>query len=1039
MKKLLFITTALVAFGAGPAHADPISAAIGGWIASSFAVSAATALAIGQVIVGIGTSIISNALTKALAPKPEAGRQSYDVKFDVDLADDSPLTFCVGQFATAGKRKYLGSWGRETRFMTDVIEVSCLPQGFNGLWVDDERAEFVSGKLGAINASAPRNWIGRISDYNDGSIPAGWLEIGRPVTNYMDAGDEGTGYRIYLKWVDGNQTAADPLLVHLFGDDADYPWTADMIGTGKSYAIITTRYDDDTLQQYPKYLIEPAPIALYDPRKDSTVGGSGPHRWGDGSTHEATLNPAVIAYNIARGIYYGSEWVFGGKNMAAWRLPLDEWFAAMNECDATVSLSDGSTEPAYRCGMEIEVSTEPLSVMEELGKAANMRFAEVGGVLKPCVGLPGSSVFSITDEDILITEGQSFTPFSPVSDTFNALSATYPEPAEKWANKDAPEYVSVYWTAEDDGRYLPTSLSYSAVPFADQVQRLMRSQMEDYRRMRLHSFQLHPGAYALEPLDMITWDSARNGYQGKQFVVESVTKLPGMCVAVNLRESDPADYDWSTDFELPYTTVPPSNVIPWTQGITGWGAEAAMLTDAGGTDRRPAVRVWCDADSVGVSSVRIQISKTDSGVLFDLTRPYDEPYTWMVSDVAPATTYQVRGTLLSDLTPLSDWSDWISVTTGDIASDTAALAAKLDSLNTWIDETRDIRETLNDTIGEMQELASQGKVNLDSLETHLVVQMEDQAAEYRERIFVIAGEQQAMVLTMEELTATVGENSASITNAQQALVDQEQALANQQTYLQSFKDGNTAEGMFRLETMATPTGALSRLGFKVTATLDEAASARSAAFYMEAVAGGISRVIFQAGQFAFALPDGVTFPFYTSGNAVYIDNAVIANGSISSAQIENGSITNAKIANASITSAKIQEATIDTINIKPGAFTKQFITPVGEYIGDNTITWTTTSELNWEFPVVALGRAQVKVWSWDGGSGGAAYMSYRVFLNGTQVANGTVPNKNTTVQTVFEKNWQWDGGGNNTLTVQCRSTGNTGYIRTLIDVRGIVR
>lgn len=674
MKKLLLITTALVAFGAGPAHADFISAALA---ATSFmsAVFGGAALAVSSIVVAIGTSIVSSALKKALTPKASAGQQSYDVKFDVDLADDSPLTFCVGQFATAGKRKYLGSWGKETRFITDVIEVSCLPQGFNGLWVDDERAEFVSGRLGAINASADRSKIGSISDYNDGAIPAGWLQIGRPVTNYMDADDEGTGYRIYLKWVDGNQTAADPLLVHLFGDDADYPWTAEMIGTGKSYAIITTRYDDDTLTSYPSYLVEPAPIALYDPRKDSTVGGSGSHRWGNGGTHEATLNPAVIAYNIARGVYYGSEWVFGGKNMAAWRLPLAEWFAAMNECDAAVSLSDGSTEPAYRCGMEIEVSTEPLSVMEELGKAASMRFAEVGGMLKPCVGLPGSSVFSISDEDILITEGQSFTPFSPVSDTFNALSATYPEPAEKWANKDAPEYVSAYWTAEDDGRYLPTSLSYSAVPFADQVQRLMRSQMEDYRRMRLHTFQLHPGAYALEPLDMITWDSARNGYQGKQFVVESVTKLPGMCVAVNLRECDPADYDWSTDFELPYTTVPPINPIRWEQAIDGFAAVPTTIEDNNGVDRRPGILVSTLGGEVGVQQIRIQVrlnGQTEN--LHDVLRPYGSPFQWVIDGVLGATAYQVRGCLISDLGGVSRWSDWIYVLTDDILINTVDLA-----------------------------------------------------------------------------------------------------------------------------------------------------------------------------------------------------------------------------------------------------------------------------------------------------------------------------------------------------------------------------
>lgn len=89
----------------------------------------------------------------------------------------------------------------------------------------------------------------------------------------------------------------------------------------------------------------------------------------------------------------------------------------------------------------------------------------------------------------------------------------------------------------------------------------MRAQMQDYRRMRLHQFHLPPEAYALEPLvDMVSWSSARNGYDNKLFVVESVAPTPGMNVLVVLREVDPGDYDWSSDFELPSTVVPP--IVP---------------------------------------------------------------------------------------------------------------------------------------------------------------------------------------------------------------------------------------------------------------------------------------------------------------------------------------------------------------------------------------------------------------------------------------------------------------------------------------------
>lgn len=662
MKKLLLLSTALVAFGAAPAHAGPAAVA---WVAATLSVSATVATAIVSIGTAFASSLLASALQSTLGSKQ---KYSADVNFDITFGDDEPLTFIVGRYVTAGKRKYIGTWGKNHRYVTDVIEVSALPHAMlANIWVDDE--------LGTMLTTTDTDGTG--------------YTLGYPVTNYDDAGDDGAGHRIWVRWMDGTQTTADPMLVDLFGENEDYPWTTDMIGTGKSYAIVTTRFDDDTLTSYPNYLFEPSPLRMYDPRKDGSTGGNGSHRWGDRSTYESTANPAVIAYNIIRGIYFGDEWVFGGKNLAAWRLPRAEWVAAMNECDASVTLSGGGTERAYRCGAEITVDATAADVLEEIGKAGNMRFAEVGGRMKPLVGLPGTSVFSLTDADIVITEGQSFAPFYPISQTFNTLTATYPEPAEKWATKDAPEYQDSDSLTEDGDRYLPTSLTYGAAPFANQVQRLMRAQMRDYRRMRTHTFSLPPDAYALEPLDMVTWDSARNGYIGKQFIVESVTKAAGMNVAVSLREVDPSDYDWSTDFELPYTTVVPTNVIRWTQGISDWAAEAVTMRDNDGAGREVGIRVSCASGEVGIDRVRIQVRKSgDTNPTLDVIQAYDSPYQWTITGVAQATTYQVRGKLVSKNTAKSTWSSWITVTTDEINVTMARLAQdvldKFDELTNWI-------------------------------------------------------------------------------------------------------------------------------------------------------------------------------------------------------------------------------------------------------------------------------------------------------------------------------------------------------------------
>tara|TARA_B000000460_G_scaffold249681_1_gene232615 strand:- start:1393 stop:5682 length:4290 start_codon:yes stop_codon:yes gene_type:complete len=676
------IFAAAFSLAAAPAHAGPAVAAVASFLTPFL--GAATAGFAAQFVVGTGLQIIGGLLAKSRMDKPKV-----DVQTDLQVGDDLPLSFSVGEYATAGKRKYVKSWGKNNRYITQIIEFSGLPQGFGDIWVDDERATWRDGRVGAIPAASGPGGVGPMGDRATGDIPSGFLLVGDTLDNYRENGD-GDDPRIWVNSYDGMQADADPFMVWVAENDPDYPWGDAHIGIGKSYAIITTQYDSETLTQVPQFLIEPEALPLYDIRKDSTNGGSGAHRWGQSSTYEPTSNPAVIAYNIIRGIYFGSEWVFGGKNLAAWRLPQSEWIAAANTCDDPVTLAAGGSEPRYRCGMEITCDMQAADVLEEIGKAANMRFAEVGGRIKPMVDLPATVAFAITDDDIIITEGQSFKPFYPLSETYNAISATYPERAEKWTNRDAVEYIDAEATAEDGGRYLPTSMSYGAVPFRKQIRRLQRSQLRDFRRMRRHQFSLPPEVFGLEPgIDVVSWTSQRNGYVNKKFLVESVQRAPGMNVAVSLREVDPSDYDGSRDFEAPTPVIVPKNPVVVIQPIRGLAFVGVIIEDEDGNARRPAIRVTCDGDEVGVTEIQIQGRVLGKDTSIDTKRDFGGDHTWLLRDVLPATVYQCRARLLTNGRARPVWSLWYDVTTPDVRA-------------SWADFEQDLRDEIE---GALQDAA----------------------------------------------------------------------------------------------------------------------------------------------------------------------------------------------------------------------------------------------------------------------------------------------------------------------------------------------
>ena len=90
-----------------------------------------------------------------------------------------------------------------------------------------------------------------------------------------------------------------------------------MIGTGICYAILTFRFNRELFQAYPQCRFEMGGIKLYDPRSDTSVGGSGAQRWADLATWTASDNPMVMTYNIKRGITLPGLGIWGGDAVAA--------------------------------------------------------------------------------------------------------------------------------------------------------------------------------------------------------------------------------------------------------------------------------------------------------------------------------------------------------------------------------------------------------------------------------------------------------------------------------------------------------------------------------------------------------------------------------------------------------------------------------------------------------------------------------------------------------------------------------------------------
>lgn len=790
------------------ARADPVSAFILGFLLLDLT---ATNIAITTFIL---TSIVLTGVqyvVKALTPKPKTDilSQPGGTSGKLQTGGIVPRSFIVGQAMTAGSLAYANTYGAEAAIaaaaalgkttaavgntpndsFVQVIALSDIP---------------VTGLAGLFVNGVEVTW-------NPGATPT-FEGIAIPEFN-----KNGKDY-LFVRFYDGTQVAADAQLVQLFGSDPDRPYESTRIGTGVAYAVVTALVNQDLFPSFPQFKFVLDGVKLYDRRYDTSVGGSGSQRWADSSTWAFTSNPIVIKENILRGISFAGQWVYGAQTVSAAQLPSASWAAAANECDVAIDLVGGGTEPQFVAGGEIRFDVQPADTLDELNKADNGKLAEIGGVYKVRVGAAGAAVFSFTDADILSTEQQTFDPFPSLGQTVNAITAKYISPADGWTPKDAPPLYDATLEVADGGRRQAADINYSFVSSGTQVQRLMRGARNEHRAMRQHALPMPPDAFVLEPLDIVSWTSTRNGYIAKLFDIFSAEDLPNLNMGIAVREVDPNAYDWTpaTD-EQPISEGSIVIVRPPAQAVVDWNAIAwTIVSDTDGREL-PAIKLSWDFGSVDISGVRfeVRLASTSEAILTGETDRYSVGALIISANLIGNTAYQVRGQYIPTSVRDVAWSSWINVTTPDVRLSVAALdniiQAKIEQATTRVSE---YLKQLNDDLGLLslsvsdhlslihkrigQSLIAAGaqyqdnKATIDQvatvaadaneavaqLETDVATQFSDASSSIEQILLSISNINYSFAAVSSQVTAVFSEASARITSVSLVATSNTGALAS---------------------------------------------------------------------------------------------------------------------------------------------------------------------------------------------------------------------------------------------------------------------
>lgn len=533
------------ALAAGATAAGAVSAAT-----AALSAGVATTTTLASVAYG-ATALATSALLGMASDAVSGGRSAPGVQMRTASSALETRRIPCGKVWTGGRS--MGNpmcWGASNKHAETLIAIADVPIGgiqsfsvvsddnvtntYNGFFVNGYPASF------------------RQHDANKG------YEIEKTVNPHtrekVKSYLTGKSFKFHVKFYfgDDDQTVDTWLLNHFDSER----WDATAIGSGLAYARISAYYDSDIFDGLPSFNFYILGAKLYDPSKDTTVGGSGTHRWGDESTYEPTCNPAVIAYNIARGIYIrkyvNGVWtrvLYYGGGYEAGDLPLDYWITAIQNCDEEITDKDGTVSPRYTCSFEIDLTKPPRDYLSVCQTAMAGRIVSDRGQLLVYAGVAQTPVYTFGDSDLVVGAEQQYEAYLGLDALKNTVTAKFLSTQELFAQVDAPPRASDDDIAADGDIPLVDDMDLSMIQHGPTAQRVMEVTRQRHRAQGCAVRTLGAAGMNARTGEWVAGTS-RSWVGTKWFeIIKAVPDVMKLTVTLSLREVpyNLGDWDATTD------------------------------------------------------------------------------------------------------------------------------------------------------------------------------------------------------------------------------------------------------------------------------------------------------------------------------------------------------------------------------------------------------------------------------------------------------------------------------------------------------------